>query len=166
TTGRGCGPCLRSSRSHSGGSACSEFSSSRVTTPSWNSAGVASRYSPNFFAAVPGFIVWVVLRDVMPRAYRVWPQPGPGPVTWPCDRTGHASPVSTRVRSRSDSRQVGTDLERTFPEPAGPQPGDRGRSRRQGTRPRSRRDPVAVAGRPDGVARDPAVYRDDSGAGP
>jgi hypothetical protein len=65
TTGRGCGPLRRSSRSHSGGSACREFSSSRETTPSWNSAGVASRYTPSFFAAVAGFIVWVVLCDVM-----------------------------------------------------------------------------------------------------
>ena len=65
TTGRGCGPLRRRSRSHSGGSACSAFSSSRETTPSWNSAGVASRYTPSFFAAVAGFIVWVVWCDVM-----------------------------------------------------------------------------------------------------
>lgn len=37
TTGRGCGPVLRSSCSHAGGFAWSSFSSERVTTPSWNS---------------------------------------------------------------------------------------------------------------------------------
>lgn len=37
----------------------------RETTPSWNSVGVASRYTPSFFAAVAGFIVWVVWCDVM-----------------------------------------------------------------------------------------------------
>ncbi len=65
TTGRGCGPLRRSSCSHSGGSAWRAFSSVRETTPSWNSVGVASRYTPSFFAAVAGFIVWVVWCDVM-----------------------------------------------------------------------------------------------------
>ncbi len=44
------------------------FSSARETTPSWNSAGVASRYTPSFFAAVAGFIVWVLWCDVMPSS--------------------------------------------------------------------------------------------------
>jgi len=65
TTGRGCGPLSRSSRSHSGGLAWSSFSSARETEPSWNSAGVAGRYTPSFFAAVAGFIVWVVWCDFM-----------------------------------------------------------------------------------------------------
>ena len=65
TTGRGCGPSRRSSRSHSGGSAWSALSSAREMTPSWNSAGVAERYTPSFFAAVAGFIVWVVGCDFM-----------------------------------------------------------------------------------------------------
>ncbi len=66
TTGRGCGPLRRSSRSHSGGSACSAFSSPRETTPSRNTAGVACRYTPSFFAAVAGFIVWSVRCGFMP----------------------------------------------------------------------------------------------------
>lgn len=65
TTGRGCGPFLRSSWSQAGGLAWSSFSSARETTPSWKSAGVASRYTPSFFAAVAGFIVWVFWCDVM-----------------------------------------------------------------------------------------------------
>ena len=65
TTGRGCGPFSRSVRSHSGGFAWSSFSSARETTPSWNSAGVAGRCTPSFFAAVAGFIVWVFWCDVM-----------------------------------------------------------------------------------------------------
>lgn len=65
TTGRGCGPLARSSCSHWGGSAWSALNSLRETTPSWNSAGVASRYTPSFFAAVAGFIVWVFWCDVM-----------------------------------------------------------------------------------------------------
>ena len=66
TTGRGCGPSRRRSRSHCGGSVWSAFSSARETTPSRKSAGVASRYTPSFFAAVAGFIVWVLWCCVMP----------------------------------------------------------------------------------------------------
>jgi len=58
TTVRGCGPSRRSTCSHSGGSAVIAFSSSRVTTPSRNSAGAASSRMPSFFAAVSGFIDW------------------------------------------------------------------------------------------------------------
>ena len=64
-TCRGCGPFRRSSRSQAGGSACSAFSSSRETTPSRKSAGVASRYTPSFFAAVAGFMVCGVFCAVM-----------------------------------------------------------------------------------------------------
>lgn len=72
TTGRGWGPLRRSSLSHSGGFACSSFSSARVTTPSWNEAGVAGRYTPSFFAAVAGFIVWVLCCELMrPRVSAV-----------------------------------------------------------------------------------------------
>lgn len=46
-----------------GGFAWSSFSSARETTPSWNSAGVAGRYTPSFFAAVAAFIVWVLACD-------------------------------------------------------------------------------------------------------
>src|SRR3954454_24569799 len=65
TTGRGCGPLRRSSTSQAGGSAWSALSSARETTPSWNSEGVAGRYTPSFFAAVAGFIVWVLWCDFM-----------------------------------------------------------------------------------------------------
>ncbi len=80
-----------------GGSAWSALSSARVTTPSWNSVGVASRYTPSFFAAVAGFMVWVFWCDVMvSRVSSVcatadhagWPVTRPRPVTWPGDRLG------------------------------------------------------------------------------
>ncbi len=52
----GCGPFLRRSLSHCGGSACRAASSLRVIAFSWNSAGVAGRYTSSFFAAVAGFM--------------------------------------------------------------------------------------------------------------
>jgi hypothetical protein len=47
-----------------GGSACSAVSSARDDTL-LELAGVASRYTPSFLAAVAGFIVWVFWCDVM-----------------------------------------------------------------------------------------------------
>ncbi|CAM5728821.1 hypothetical protein SBADM41S_12111 [Streptomyces badius] len=70
TTGRGCGPVRRSSTSQAGGSVWRALSSVRETAPSWNSAGVAWRYTPSFFAAVAGFMVWAVPCDVMGPGYR------------------------------------------------------------------------------------------------
>ncbi|RPK80826.1 hypothetical protein EES47_27395 [Streptomyces sp. ADI98-12] len=66
TTGRGWGPSRRRSRSHWGGSAWRALSSARETGPSWNSLGVAGRYTPSFLAAVAGFMVWVLWCEVMP----------------------------------------------------------------------------------------------------
>src|SRR5699024_7551820 len=65
TTGRGWGPFARSSTSHGGGSCCSAAISSRETLPSRNSAGVAGRWMPSFFAAVDGLSSWGFLRAVM-----------------------------------------------------------------------------------------------------
>ncbi len=45
-----------------------------ATTPSWNSAGVASVHA-SFFAAVAGFMVWVVWCDVMRQGYRACARP-------------------------------------------------------------------------------------------
>src|SRR4029079_13483124 len=85
TTWRGCGPLRRSSRSHSGGSACRASSSCREPTPARNSSGVASRCTPSFFAAVAGFIVWVDLCRVTGSGYRGRAGRYPGLVTGPSD---------------------------------------------------------------------------------
>ena len=67
TTSAGSAATNRATLVRSRASVCNAFSSSRDTTPSWNSAGVAGRYTSSFFAAVAGFMVWA-LRAVMAAA--------------------------------------------------------------------------------------------------
>src|SRR5690606_25031766 len=67
--GRGCGPLRRRSDNHSGGLVSISSSSARVTGFSWNSRGVAGRYTPSRLAALDGLNRCEAKEELMPPGY-------------------------------------------------------------------------------------------------
>ena len=65
TTGRGCGPLRRSSAQPLGRIGLQRVQLAARDDALLELGGGGSRYTPSFFAAVAGFMVWVVWCDVM-----------------------------------------------------------------------------------------------------